>query len=273
MKQQLKGMNIIVTGGNGGIGSVVVDGFLQVGANVLVVGPIKSPVADTVIADVSDQKQLRRVSAYIKKSWSGKVDGLVNAAGIYGPMGKLEDLDLNFWQRAIAINLIGTVNMCALVIPFMKKRRSGKIINFSGGGDGPFPRFTAYSSSKAAVLRFTESLASELAEYNIFVNAVAPGPINTRLLEQVLAAGEAKVGKDFYKASKKQKADGGTSPTKVRDLILFLASKESGSMSGKMISAVHDDWKSIPKHLKILNKTDIYNMRRIKPKDRGYDDW
>ncbi|MBI2405392.1 SDR family oxidoreductase [Candidatus Gottesmanbacteria bacterium] len=114
-------------------------------------------------------------------------------------------------------------------------------------------------------------MARELINDNIFVNAVAPGAVNTGLLDQVLKTGMVKVGRDFYGASKKQKAEGGVSPDKVRDVILFLASEKSGNLTGKMISATRDNWNDIPKHLAILSKTDIYTMRRIKPVDRGYD--
>lgn len=284
MKKTFEGKKVIITGGNGGIGSVVAAGFLVEGAQVLILGIDKrgllkrqkelmkiSTKVECKVLDVSDRKQVEKIGVYIKNKFGGRLDVLVNAAAIYGPMGKLEELDPKFWQKTIAVNLLGTVNMCAVVIPFMKRRKQGRIINFAGGGDGPFPRFTAYSSSKAAVIRFTESLAQELIQYNIFVNAVAPGPVNTGLLEEVLKAGVGKVGKDYYLVSKKQKLEGGVSPTFVRDLILFLASPKAGNLTGKTISAIRDDWKKIPKHLKILSKTDIYNIRRIKPADRSYD--
>jgi 3-oxoacyl-[acyl-carrier protein] reductase len=161
--------------------------------------------------------------------------------------------------------------MCALVIPFMKQNRSGRIINFSGGGDGPYPRFTAYASSKGAILRFTESLASELKEYNIYVNAIAPGAVNTTFLKEGLKAGPKKTGKDTFAKLLEQEKSGGVSPEKAANLILFLASDEAEGLTGKMISAIWDKWQDIPKHLKILNESDIWNMRRIKPKERGYD--
>ncbi len=284
MKKDFTGKKVVVAGGSGGIGSAVAAGFLREGAQVLILGIEKeelqsrqkelvkiSPKIEIRVVDVSDRGQVKKIGVFIKNQFGARVDILVNAAGIYGPIGKLEELDLDYWEKTIKVNLLGTVNMCALVIPFMKKRRHGKIINFSGGGDGAFPRFTAYSSSKGAVLRFTESLAQELYQYNIFVNAVAPGSVNTGLLEQVLEAGMDDVGRDFYLASKKQKAHGGISPDKVSDLILFLAGEKSGNLTGKMISAIRDNWKEIPKHLKILSKTDVYNIRRVKPADRGYD--
>ncbi len=256
--------NVIVTGGNGGIGSVVAKGFLSEGARVLLLDRRKMWHAETIKVDVSDRKQLKDVGDFIESEFDGRVDVLVNAAGIYGPIGKLEELDLAYWEETIATNLFGTVNMCALVIPFMKKEKHGSIINFSGGGDGPLPRFTAYSSSKVAVTRFTESLAEELVEYNIFVNAVAPGPVNTALLEEVLEAGVERVGEDFYSASKRQEREGGVSPEHVRDLILFLASGKAQNLTGKLISAIHDNWKNIPEHLDSLNKTETWNIRRVK---------
>jgi len=284
VKKQFEDKKVIVTGGAGGIGGVVAGGFLSEGAQVLVLDINKkelkakckelrkiSPRISGLAVDVSDKKQVKKTAIFIKNKFAGRIDVLVNAAGIYGPIGKFEEADLDFWRKTIEVNLVGTVNMCALVIPFMKKVRRGKIINFSGGGDGPSPRFTAYGSSKAAVLRFTESVADELSKYNIYVNAVSPGPVNTRFLDERLRAGIHKVGKDFYLASKKQKREGGVSPTKVRDLILFLSSEKPKTLTGKMISAIHDDWENIPKHLNILNKTDIYNTRRIKPADRNYD--
>lgn len=284
MKKIFTGKNVIVTGGSGGIGSAVAAEFLREGAQVLILGRDKVkllkkqqelekiyPAIKIKAADVSDRKQVKNIGVFIKNQLKGKVDVLVNAAAIYGPIGKLEDLDLDHWQKTIEINLLGTVNMCAVVIPFMKKLRHGNIINFSGGGDGSFPRFTAYSSSKGAILRFTESLAQELANYNIFVNAIAPGAVNTGLLEKVLKMGSKKVGKEFYLASKKQKSEGGVAPDKAAALILFLTSGKCGNLTGKMISAVWDKWGEIPKHLKTLGKTDIYNTRRIKPADRGYD--
>ncbi len=270
MNKQFKGKNIIITGGSGGIGSVLVEEFLLQGAQVLVVDTKISQQTKSLTIDVSDREQVEKLGSYIKNTFEGRVDVLINAAGIYGPIGRFEELDLGHWEKTIAVNLFGTVNVCSVVIPFMKKEGHGKIINFSGGGDGPNPRFTAYGASKAAVVRLTESLAEELSLYDIYVNAVAPGPVNTAFLDEVLKAGPDRAGKGFYLKSKKQKDDGGTSPKMVRDLILFLASEDSGILSGKLISAVHDDWKHIPRNLEVLNTTDVYNVRRIKHTDRGY---
>ncbi len=250
MKKRFEGKNVIVTGGSGGIGNIVVKGFLREGAQVLVVDTKESLQYKTVDVDISNEDQVfGTIKSRIDNIFDGQVDVLVNAAGIRGPVGKLEELDLDLWKETIAVNLLGTVNMCALVIPFMKNKKRGNIINFSGGGEGPLPKFTAYSSSKGAILRFTESLAAELAEHNIFINAVAPGLVDTPIA----------IGEDFV------------SPNHVCDLILFLASGKTKNLTGKLISAIHDDWKNIPNRLEILNETDIYNIRRIKFIAMGHD--
>src|SRR5262249_14598488 len=134
---------------------------------------------------------------------------LVNNAGVYGPIGRLEDVDWVAWAEAIRINLLGTAQMCRAVIPLLRARGYGKVVNLSGGGaTAPLPRFSAYAASKAAVVRLTETLAEELRDARIDVNAIAPGPLNTRLLDQVLAAGPEAAGEAFYRRALEQRAEG-----------------------------------------------------------------
>ena len=161
--------------------------------------------------------------------------------------------------------------MCRELIPHFKKNKKGKIIQLSGGGAAnPLPLINGYAVSKAAVVRFVENLSEEVKNYNIDVNAVAPGPLNTRMLDEVINAGPKKVGKDFFKKSILQKKNGGTPFNKVCDLILFLASKHSNGVSGKLISALWDDWENWINYKDILKKSDIYNLRRITGLDRGH---
>jgi NAD(P)-dependent dehydrogenase (short-subunit alcohol dehydrogenase family) len=145
----------------------------------------------------------------------------------------------------------------------MISRRKGVVINLSGGGAvNPFPHFSAYSTSKAAVVRLTETVAEEVKEFNIRVNAIAPGAINTRLLDQVLEAGE-RAGKEFYTRAKEQKERGGTPPEIGAELAVFLASRQAEGLTGRLISAVWDDWKSLPNHMKELTNSAMFTLRRI----------
>jgi NAD(P)-dependent dehydrogenase (short-subunit alcohol dehydrogenase family) len=103
----------------------------------------------------------------------------------------------------------------------------------------------------------------------IDVNAVAPGALNTRLLDEVLEAGPTRVGRAFYEQALKQKAEGGTPMERGASLCVFLASPASDGISGKLLSAVWDPWESLADHIEDLRDTDIYTLRRLVPKDRG----
>ena len=116
---------------------------------------------------------------------------------------------------------------------------------------------------------YCRKLHNEMAEYNIDINAIAPGAVNTRLLDQTLAAGEA-AGKDFLAKAIKQKQEGVVPPVKIAELAMFLASPESDGLSGRIISLIWDDWKSNPEHFDEIMTSDIYTLRRIIPADRGY---
>jgi len=168
--------------------------------------------------------------------------------------------------------LFGSILLCRAVMPFFKKRNKGKIIQLSGGGAAsPLPLISSYAVSKVAVVRFVENLSEEVKKYNIDINAVAPGPLNTDMLKEVIKAGPKKVGKVFYMKSLKQKKTGGTPLSKVCELILFLGSKYSDGISGKLISALWDDWKNWINYKKLLQNSDAYTLRRIIGKERGFE--
>jgi NAD(P)-dependent dehydrogenase (short-subunit alcohol dehydrogenase family) len=128
---------------------------------------------------------------------------------------------------------------------------------------------SAYAASKAAVIRFIETLAEETRAYHIDVNAVAPGALNTRMLDEFLAAGPEAMGAAFHERSLRQKQEGGVPLCKGADLAVFLGSSLSDGITGKLISAVWDPWNTLPSHLDDLNGTDVYTLRRITPEDRG----
>lgn len=278
-----KNTNVIVTGGSRGIGLAVAEAFCREGARVLAVARSKKELLgaqknivgkggsyEILVADVSRKSDRRKVKIYIAKKMKRTVHVLVNAAGIYGPIGLLEKNEEKEWERTFEVNVFGTAHISALVLPFMKRKQFGRIINFSGGGEGPRPRFTAYSASKGAIVRFTESLAAETKEFGITAHAITPGGVNTKFLNDVLAAGPKKAGKDFYRQMREQKMTGGVSPETAARLVLYLAGDAGKFLSGKVISAHRDNWKDFRKHKKELSSSDVYTFRRIKPKERGY---
>lgn len=278
----LSGKIAIITGGSLGIGLAISKAFAGQEANLVIVSRNKlasenmqaiSRVSASCIenfqADVSQQNDVKRMLDFTIDKFS-TVDILVNCAGIYGPIGLVTDVDANQWIETINVNLCGTFLCMRAVLPIMMKKNKGKIVNMSGGGGAsPLPRFSAYGASKAAVIRLTETIANEVKDYKIDINAIAPGAVNTRLLDQALAAGDA-AGKDFRLKVLKQLQDGGVPAEKVADLALFLSSGESDGLTGRLISLLWDKWEESPKHLKEIMSSDVYTMRRILPEDRGY---
>jgi 3-oxoacyl-[acyl-carrier protein] reductase len=282
----LAGRSAIITGGNQGLGKAIASSFLRAGASVLLaargeellrlaeaeLAPLVSrhgQVLCSVRADVSREEDCAAIVRRARETLPG-LTVLVNNAGIYGPMGPFEQTDWDQWVEAVRVNLFGTALMCRAVIPLLRARRYGKIINLSGGGaTAPLPRISAYAASKAAVVRLTETLAEELRDDHVDVNAIAPGALNTRLLEEVLSAGPDKVGVSFYEKACKQRDQGGIPPEKGAELAVFLASADSDGLSGRLLSAVWDDWASLPGRKVQMAGSDVYTLRRIVPQDRG----
>ena len=280
----LAGRIALITGSNQGLGKVIAEEYLKAGASVVLCARDRNALMEThkellplvhenevlryYSIDVSNPQEVNGLKDFVFHHFK-KVDILVNNAGIYGPMGPIETVVWEDWKRALEINLFGPVLMSQAFLPHLKNNRYGKIINLSGGGaTSPLPNISAYAASKAALVRFTETLALEVKEFNIDVNAIAPGALNTRLLDEVLSAGPEKVGKDFYEKSLRQKAEGGTPFAKGAALCVFLASKASNGLTGKLISAIWDPWMNFPQHSKDLMSSDIYTLRRIVPSDR-----
>lgn len=274
----------IITGGSTGIGKAISIAFAIEGAHLVLASRTKTElekakseiagIADARVkifpVDVSNPKAVTDMVDFTLKEFSN-IDILVNCAGIYGPIGLVTEISSDEWLNTIKTNLFGTFLCTQAVLPTMMRNKKGKIVNMSGGGAAaPFPRFSAYSASKAAVVRLTETLAEEVKQYNICINSIAPGAVNTRLLDEALAAGEA-AGKDFSSKSIKQKQEGGVPPEKVAELAVFLASPQTDGLTGRLISLLWDDWRDIPRHLDKIMSSDIFTMRRLIPKDRGFD--
>ncbi|HWG42024.1 MAG TPA: SDR family oxidoreductase, partial [Gemmataceae bacterium] len=213
----LSDRSAIITGANQGLGQAIASHFVNVGASVLLVArgaerlrqveaeltahARPGQIVASHAGDVSRAEDCQAVVTHALETLPN-LTILVNNAGVYGPMGRIEDNDWDEWVQALQINLFGTVLMCRAVLPHLRGQNYGKIINLSGGGaTAPLPRLSSYAASKAAIVRFTETLAEEVRDNNIDVNAIAPGALNTRLLDQVLEAGPERVGQAFYERS------------------------------------------------------------------------
>jgi len=283
---KLKNKIALVTGSTRGFGYAVAQKFVEEGASVIIHGrnkdeirmaidalmPKKITDGQTIIGFQVDLSTYNGAHILIDRAMGafGRIDVLVNNAGMYGAKGSADTVNIDDWISTIELNLISVFKLCHYTIPYMKENRYGKIINLSGGGaTTPLPNLSAYATSKAAVVRLTETLAVECKDYHIDINAIAPGALNTRLLDEILEAGESVVGKPFYEKALKQKASGGTPLELGANLCAFLASEESDGITGKLISAQWDKWKEFPLYKDELMDSDIYTLKRIVAKDRN----
>ena len=281
---KLTGRTAVITGANQGLGEAIATEFVKQGAAVFICArnkekllavreKLKSLAGDqktyVMVADVSVEEDVKKlVDAAIAEF--NHVDVFVNNAGVYGPKGPIERIDVTAWRNAIETNLFGVFYCCRHAIGHMKKNNYGKIMNLSGGGaTAPLPFISAYAASKAAIVRLTETLAEECRGFNIDVNAVAPGALNTKMLDEVLMAGPEAVGRQYYEKALTQEKDGGVPLQLPVELCVFLASAESDGITGRLISAKWDSWKELPSHRQELMDSDIYTLRRIVPEDRG----
>jgi len=274
----------IVTGASRGLGFEIARSYLEAGASVVICARESvalETAADTlrrvarpgqsVLAVPADVSRPADVTRLVDGALAalGRLDILVNNAGVAGPVGTVEAVDWQEWFRALEINLLGAVLLSRAVVPRFKQAGGGKIIQLSGGGaTSPLPTLSAYAASKAAVIRFVETLAEETRPHRIDVNAIAPGALNTRMLEDFLAAGPQRAAPELHRRWLEQKRDGGVPLSRGAELAVFLGCDLSNGITGKLLSAVWDPWRTLPAHLDELNASDVYTLRRIMPEDR-----
>jgi NAD(P)-dependent dehydrogenase (short-subunit alcohol dehydrogenase family) len=268
------------------LGFAIADAYVGAGASVLLcarnqallddarrtlaakAGPEQVVAAEPV--DVSSPPDVGRLAARAFALFP-QVHVLVNNAGVYGPFGPSEEVDWSAWVRAMEINVYGSVLPCRALLPHFKQHRYGKIVQLSGGGaTNPLPRISSYAASKAAIVRFAESLAVEVKPFGVDVNAIAPGALDTRMLDEVLAAGPEAVGRDLYDRMVATKEQGGTPLERGAALAVYLGSAASDGITGRLLSAIWDRWEDLADWREDLDGSDVYTLRRIVPKDRGF---
>jgi 3-oxoacyl-[acyl-carrier protein] reductase len=274
----LKDRVAIITGAGRGIGETIAKAFARQGATLFLAARTENELAKVsaacralggtakpIVTDVTSWEQVKNlVSMAVQEA--GKIDILVNSAGVYGPIGPLTENDLEEWKRAVEVNLYGPLHLCRALIPHMAERRQGKIILLGGGGaTAPLPNFSSYAASKAGLARLADTLAEELKPCNVQVNVIAPGLVDTRLQDEVLKAG-SRAGGLFEKIKQaRETGKGSVSPEIAAELAVFLASEASGTLTGKLIAAPYDPWRDWEGKGDALNASPMYAIRRLDP--------
>jgi 3-oxoacyl-[acyl-carrier protein] reductase len=241
----------IVTGGARGIGRAIALKFADEGCSVAIADVLVEQGKKTaeevskkgreglfLKCDVSDSRQVNDMVDQVLKKF-GKVDILVNDAGIGGKNDPITDVSEEDWDRLLSVNLKGVFLCCKAVIPYMQKRRYGKIVNISSiGAIAPPGPNVHYAAAKAGVLGLTLDAALELAPFNICVNAILPGPTHTEMWEELISHATqgkelSKVVEEIGKATVPMERVG--KPEDVAGVALFFASELSGFVTGDRV--------------------------------------
>jgi 3-oxoacyl-[acyl-carrier protein] reductase len=263
---------VLITGAGRGIGKRLALGFAADGARVGLLSRSEAELdlakleieqaggtALRIRADVRNAEEMMRAVERLRSTFGG-IDVLICAAGIQGPIGPFLTTRPKAWNETVETNLFGVANACRAALPPMIERRSGKIILISGGGSAySRPNFTAYGAAKTAVVRFGETLAEEVRDYNVQVNTIAPGAAYSHMTDEILNAGEERAGAKEIEDAEKVRITGGIPAEKQIALALFLASERSNHVSGKLIH-VNDEWKRYEQE---SMRPDLFTLRRV----------
>jgi NAD(P)-dependent dehydrogenase (short-subunit alcohol dehydrogenase family) len=242
---EIKGLRVLVTAGGAGIGREIVEAFVREGAEVftcdlseVALGTL-GPAVGYTCTDVSNRVQVGDMmkAALVRL---GGLDVLINNAGIAGPTGKVDEIAPEEWDRCVAVCLTGQFNCVRLAVPHLRSGKNPSIVNISSlAGQHGFALRTAYSAAKWGVIGLTKSLAIELGEDGIRVNAILPGLVQGDRQRRVLEAKAEATGVSFeemerlalsFTSIKKY-----VTPRQIADQILFLCSPRSSTVSGQAI--------------------------------------
>jgi 3-oxoacyl-[acyl-carrier protein] reductase len=282
----LQNKNVVVTGASRGLGRVIAQTLWREGASLLLVArsfkALEAAADELDAARVNETQALSILDADLETDEAvaqvveaaqnafPALHGLVNNAGILGPIGPAWENDWAHWQRTLRVNLLAPVALCRDVTPWMARTGGGAIVNLSGGGaTSPRANFSAYATAKTGLVRFTETLAVEAREFGVRVNALAPGAMPTDMLQEVLHAGPESIGAAEYRKAQEQAQAGAGVAEKAAAACAFLLSDRAKDITGRLISAQWDNWEKLDSLSGELAATDIYTLRRIVPEDRG----
>ncbi len=246
-----------MTGASSGIGKHLAELLARHGNEVV-------GLSRTTGCDVSKRADLERAVTQVRDRWP-QVDALICCAGAHGVIGPAMETDPALWVQSIELNLLGTFQSIHAFFPLLEGGPGRKkVLCFSGGGaTGSRPFFSSYAVAKTGIVRLVEVLADEWRALPIDINAIAPGAIDTRLIDEMVTLGPARIGEAEYQSALKVKAGQGGSLEKVGGLVRYLLSEASDGLSGHLLAAQWDPWNEPATLSALAKKKDFGKLRRI----------
>ncbi len=264
-------MRIVITGTSSGIGCHLAEQLAAEGHEIWgLARSVQSAAFATSVGDVADWAQVASARNAVAKAWP-QVDALICAAAIQGAVNPAMEADPRAWSETVRVNLDGTFFAIRAFWELLGAgARRAKVICFSGGGATKArANFSAYAAAKTGVVRLVENLAAEWSGLPVEINAIAPGAINTAMTLETVQLGPERAGREEFAAAQRQLESGGQPIAKVQGLVEFLLSERSDGISGRLLSAQWDDWANLGAHTATLADSEIYQLRRIVPEERG----
>ncbi|HET9284318.1 MAG TPA: SDR family oxidoreductase [Candidatus Angelobacter sp.] len=270
----LSGQTAVVTGGSRGIGRAIALKLAAAGARIAVLARSVRELAETVSmiqqaggvaqavpTDVSSAEAVHKAFQGIEQSL-GPVDLLVNNAAAIKPFGPFWETDMEEWWRTMEVNVRGPLLCSQCVLPGMVARRRGRIINIvSGAGAVTTPYYTAYVTSKAALIRFTECVALEAREHGVALFSVSPGTVRTAMTEYSLTSPEGQKWLPWFRRIFDENIN--VPAERPAELVLELASGRVDALSGRMVS-IYDDLNAMLANAAKIEKQNLYALKMDK---------
>ncbi len=276
---------VVVTGATRGLGRLIAEKFWLEGDDLVLVARHESElkvIAENLLSLKRHNQHVHYFSSdlsYLENNpplidtiqkITGNPDILINNAAIQGPIGPLYKNDWNKWQECLNVCLLAPIQLCRGFLPSMIENRYGRIVNISGGGaTAPRPNFSSYATAKCGIVRFSETLAQEVAQYGITVNCIAPGAMKSRLTMEIIEAGIKYAGSMEIENAQRINHENPYTEKRAAELVHFLTTESCSQINGKLISAVWDPWEKLPEISQDIQSNDVYTLRRILPKERN----
>lgn len=269
-------MKILIAGATSGLGRFLAERLLEAGHHVWGFarsseGALAHERFRSFACDLAEWEEVDHLAATIAAE-TPRLDAIIICAALQGPVGPALTLNPQEWSATVRVNLDGTFHVVRAFAALLRPEGAAraKILCFSGGGASkPRPNFSAYAASKTGVVRLVETLAEEWRETAIDINAIAPGPLPTRMTEEILRQGAEAAGEAEMAAARATLNAGHENFERLGRLVDFLLGPKSDGISGKLISAPWDPWEQFERQRERLQETDLLTLRRITPEDRG----